>query len=444
VANDELDVAAAIVAALAPISGEPLRESARAFARRWPGLGEDPHVAPAAFRRAASWWGRSLPTALEAAPPPLASLDPEIELVASGAKPACLKESVPAGEVDDLLRAYRLMGLTAGVADFHAWDPSGLHREGAALALVAVAADAPTLARVLEAQRAHAKGGGAAPIEAMGALMGYPACCVRAFAAQESRRDNAENERLTFRRGPGEGLPPELHRLGRFALVGHHPCTPSCAPSSRLAEAILACVAALDAATAELLRARLATPVLLVDLSRRAEVEGRWVGDELVVDRFTPLDGAVFPVEGRDVARIVVSRTAVGLVLRGGARIEVEADRPLLSTPGAPLAPAALEAIGGPLVGSRAAPPLPELPASFRPGARVRGYRITAVRRVGEEVTIDLSGPEHRFLVQIRACDPARAWTIRRGPWAVDVEGATTLPDGAREALALLVRALPE
>jgi hypothetical protein len=433
------DAAATILHALGPAAPlSLLEESARAFVRRWPGLEDEPGVAPAAFRRAASWWGRSLEGALAAAPPPLAALDPEVELVASGAKPACLKESVPAAEVDDLLRAYRRMGLSAGVADRHAHGPSGLHREGAALALVAVAADEATLARVVAAQRAHAAGGGAAPIEEMGALMGYPACCVRAFAAQASRRDNVENERLTFRRGASERLPPEVHRLGRFALIGHHPCTPACAPSLGVAEAVLACLGAIDAGAAEQVRARLGVPVLLVDMSRRAEVLGSWEGDELCVARFTPLDGATFPVDADDVARLVVSRTGVGIYRRGGARVDVEADRPLLSTPGAPLAAAALLAIGGPL-----APPLPELPAAFRAGARARGYRITAVRRSQEEATLELSGPGHRFVVTLRGCDPARPWTLRRGAWAVDVADATTLPDAAREALAVLVRALP-
>jgi hypothetical protein len=247
---------------------------------------------------------------------------------------------------------------------------------------------------------------------------------------------------MTFRRAPAEPLPPELHRLGRFALVGHHPCTPACAPSLDGARAILARIAALDSRAVLELEDRLAKPVLLVDTNTRAEVEGQWVGREVAVERFTPLDGAAFPAGATSAVRILVSRTRIALDLGSGTRVELAADRPLLSSPGAALAPAALEAIGGPAPASGVTA-LPELPASFRRGTRVHAYRIGSVERSPAEATIELLGPAHRFVVRLRAWDPARPWTVRRGQWTIDVDDAPTLPDPARAALAILVRALP-
>jgi hypothetical protein len=277
--------------------------------------------------------------------------------------------------------------------------------------------------------------------------MGYPTCCVQAFLSQRTRGDNLDNERLTFRRAPDEPLHPLLHRVGGVRLLSHHPCSPSCAGSIRIGEQILEALAAVDAPATERARARMDRPVLFLDYQRRIELQGAWEGDRFRVDAALPLDEARhLGVDTAAIAAIELSTTAVRFSLRDGASMEIRVAHPLLTSPGAALARSAVAALG---TESVAEPPRNEgpapraLPATFRPGVRVHEYRILSIDARGSAREVVLASAQHRFTVRVRAHDPARAHTIRRGSWAIDLDAPESLPDAARVALGLLIRALP-
>lgn len=311
---------------------------------RWPDLAAAPALLEAARDQAASYWARSPTSARELVGPVASGFDPEIEF--TGNRRAGLKEAVSEAGALALVEAYRMMGLAAGIVGRHGMDPGGLHAKGEDLALVAVAADEVTLAEALANQRAHGPGSGARPIVAMGTLMGYPRCCVDAFAAQPSRRDNADNERRTFLRAPAEPLDVALHRIGAARVVSHHPCSPSCAASVELGRGVLDRVAEIDAGAGARLGARLGLPALLLDMRRRVELEGRFDGDVFVIERCAPLDGETVFEDGFAPRTLRLSATGVAWLDRAGARVWTDADRPLLTLPGATLSPAALAAIG--------------------------------------------------------------------------------------------------
>jgi hypothetical protein len=74
--------------------------------------------------------------------------------------------------------------------------------------------------------------------ETVGALFGYPPCCVRAFVA--ARQEQRGREDLTVATVPDVGpfprlLNPLLRHLYGFRLVFHFPCSPRCEPSLELA-----------------------------------------------------------------------------------------------------------------------------------------------------------------------------------------------------------------
>jgi hypothetical protein len=424
-----------------------LLELATRLVGRYPGLTAAPDAAWLPLREALRAWGglgAPGPLRLDAA---LLGVDPEIELIARGHKRACLKEAVPRPEAEGLCRAYRAMGLVAEIVELHGLaEGRDAHERGASFAIVAVASDQASLDEVLAAQRAHAGAQGSAATLAMGALMGYPPCCVQAFVGQRTRGDNLDNERLTFRRAPGEPLHPLLHRVGGVRLLSHHPCTPSCAGSARIGEQILEALAAIDAPAAAHARARMERPVLFLDYQRRLELQGAWEGERFRVDGAVVLDDAQHLwVDAAALTAIEVSPTAASLTLRDGTRREVRAAHPLLTSPGAPLSAAALAALGSleDEPGEREGSPPRALPAAFRPGVRVHDYRIVSIDARGAGREIVLASAEHRFVVRLRAHDPSRAFTIRRGGWAIDLDAPEGLPVPARIALGVLVRALP-
>ena len=100
--------------------------------------------------------------------------------------------------------------------------------------------------------------------------------------------------------------------------------------------------------------------------------------------------------------------------------------------------------IAGAEPGRGAATSARALPATIRPGVRVHEYRILSIDARGDAREIVLANAQHRFTVRVRAHDPARAPTIRRGGWAIDIDAPESLPTAARVALGILVRALPD
>ena len=426
-----------------------LLEVATRLVTRYPGLAAEPDVAWLPLRQALRAWGGAGPGGALRIDAALLGVDPEIELIVRGHKRACLKEAVRCAEAEGLCRAYRAMGLVADIVELHGFAQGrDAHERGADFAIVAVAADQAALDEVLAAQRAHSTAQGKAAVEAMGALMGYPTCCVQAFLSQRTRGDNLDNERLTFRRAPGEALHPLLHRVGGVRLLSHHPCSPSCAGSIRIGEHILEALAAVDAPATAWARERMDRPVLFLDYQRRIELQGAWEGDRFRVDAALPLDEARhLGVDAAAIAAIELSPAAARFALRDGASMEIRVAHPLLTSPGAALARSAVAALDRESVAEPArgeGGPAPRaLPATFRPGVRVHEYRILSIDARGSAREVVLASAQHRFMVRMRAHDPARAHTIRRGGWAIDLDAPESLPDAARVALGLLIRALP-
>ncbi|MEP7122570.1 MAG: hypothetical protein ABJE95_16730 [Byssovorax sp.] len=425
-----------------------LLEVAARLVTRYPGLAAEPEAAWLPLRQALRAWGGAGPGGALRIDAALLGVDPEIELIARGHKRACLKEAVLRAEADGLCRAYRAMGLVAEIVELHGFaEGRDAHERGADFAIVAVAKDQASLDEVLAAQRAHASAQGKAAVEAMGALMGYPPCCVQAFLAQRTRGDNLDNERLTFRRAPREPLHPLLHRVGGVRLLSHHPCSPSCAGSIRIGEQIVGALAAVDAPATARARERMDRPVLFLDYQRRVELQGAWDGDRFVVTEALALDEPRhLGVDAAQIAAIELATTGVGFTLRDGSRAEIRVAHPLLTRPGAALAVSAVAALGDEKIvetPQNQGPAPRALPATFRPGVRVHEYRILSIDARGSAREVVLASAQHRFTVKVRAHDPARAHTIRRGGWAIDLDAPESLPDAARVALGLLIRALP-
>ncbi len=422
-------------------------EIATRFVLRFADLATVPDVAALPLRQALRAWGGVGPNGFVGLDAALIGFDPEIELLSRGIKRACLKEAVPRDDAMGLCRAYRAMGLAADIVEFHGLEQGrDAHVRGGDFAIVAVAADAAALEEVLTAQRAHGAVKSRAAVEAMGALMGYPPCCVAAFIEQQTRGDNVDNERLTFRRAPSEALHPLLHRVGGVRLLSHHPCTPSCTGSIRIAETIASVLEAIDPPAAARALEKLARPVLFLDYQRRLELQGSWDGDRFRVDSALALDEPRhLGLDPSEIAAIEVSVHAVRFALRDGTHREISVANPLLTSPGAPIAQTALAAIGGAIgpsaIASHSAAP-PTLPDAFRPGVRVREYQIESIQTRGGAREVTLASAQHRFSVRVRAHDPARPCTVRRGAWAIDVDRPEELPESARFALRVLVGAL--
>ncbi len=441
-------------------------EAVRGYFKRWPGLAAVPDDASLPFELALKhWWPDASSDAARTI-----GFDAEIDGIACGARLAGLKENIPAARAAALVRAYGAMGFAVEVVQHHARSTANEeHHRGDDFAVIAIARDAETLADVVEAQRLVRPNSGdwgddSAKIARIGERLGYPPCCVRAFAEQAGRGDNPENERLVFRRAPGARLSPLIARLGELRLVSHFPCSPDCAASTAAASAVLARLAAVAPEPADAVRRSLEQSVLWLDAGRRLRLRGSFDREQFVVSEASAIRGsfgdagaARLPVD--QIARVSLGRDGACFVLRDGRAVDVAGRFPILAIPGASLAPPALAALGGPLpqpplarpVEPPPRPPATEpsevpplvLPPHVRVGTNVLTYRIVGIEHLGDEHRISLASATHRFDVSVRPDRPGRPWTLRRGRWALDVAAPETLPDPARAALGLLVRALP-
>lgn len=421
-------------------------ELATRFVLRFPSLAERPEAAPTLLARALASWGGSL-ARLGTVGPSFAYLDRELALLLAGHKHALLIEGTPSDEAAALVEAHEALGLSAAVLSTHELDAStGRHGVGRSRAIVAVARDAGTLAEVRRAQGSVERGDTSA-IAAMGALMGYPECCTRAFAELADRRDNLANERAPFMRAPRAPLGTLVSRVGAVRLSSHHLCAPDCAPSQALAGVALALVERESAAAAAWVRERVAAPVLFLDYERRWEVSGRFEGGSFALERDPmPLGGAP-PLEG--VTRLSLSRDAVTLTRGDGRHTKLEARAPWLAVPGRALDPTVLEAMLEP----RSAQEQPEaratdrapgpgaLPAALRQGVRARGHVLRRVVAQGDEHRLELTRGEETLALSVRTAP--RPGFVRVGRYFVKLEvEPTRLDDAARAALALVQAAL--
>lgn len=110
---------------------------------------------------------------------------------------------------------------------------------------------------------------------AMGALLGYPACCVQAFVAQLDRADNSYNRyAIAARTAWGPGLWPSSLDDTSLKLLPHFPCTYRCERSREQARTLLSALAMEDAPLQARLFAYLHGPVLYFDHDHQVRFHG--------------------------------------------------------------------------------------------------------------------------------------------------------------------------
>jgi hypothetical protein len=178
----------------------------------------------------------------------------------------------------------------------------------------------------------------------LGALLGYPACCVEAFACLERRWPNriplgvAANRSRRFQ--------PRLNSaaLDRFAWIAWFPCAFDCEASQEIADAAATALTERDAALVEEIDRVLGMPRVVIDDLHQAVLEGaRRDGARITFDRLTPLD-ALWPPRGdradldRDAARwrelseanAVVFEDGEAIFYRGRSRLTCSGEPPLV------------------------------------------------------------------------------------------------------------------
>jgi hypothetical protein len=132
----------------------------------------------------------------------------------------------------------------------------------------------------------------------IGELMGYPPCCVAAFAALGERGNNAALAYVTAARSRALGAP--FHSLLNSAVRHVIPCTPcsfGCSRAIALASRVLE---ALPEKVATSLRRALARPVLYFDEARAIVFEGARVFEDAIEfdeARFLPPSAPLDPEE---------------------------------------------------------------------------------------------------------------------------------------------------
>lgn len=221
-------------------------------------------------------------------PDPTDGFHPEFALLAAGLKSVVKLERVPRGGADARLSALRARGLAAvrHPERRYGWGGADDVGPGDAFTTLLVALD-ESLAReaadcdLLEASSAPSVDRLAAS-RRLGALLGYPPCCVAAYA------DAFADPRLRAAGDLGHLLPlnrtvrpldPRLNRVGAARpLLSHHPCRLDCAASAAIGQAVLDALAALDPDAAVRALADLSRPTLWWGSSAIA-LHGGWDGD---------------------------------------------------------------------------------------------------------------------------------------------------------------------
>lgn len=225
---------------------------------------------------------------------------PDVEELAfrAGIKPA-LRISCKASEVDDVVRR-----LEAGGA--HVRRGSRVI-EGEELALVYVARSGAEAEQLRSVERADDH------TLSLGALLGYPACCVAAYD-QRARAGTSENDWYRSARAGWVSRPmPRLNALlmveGR-SLLSFDPCRYDCPAAFELASRVADAVREVDSEWLEFAERQLALPIAVDRRGARAhvELEGR------IPDGRARIIGAWAPVsprgDSRDKDRALAERLA--------------------------------------------------------------------------------------------------------------------------------------
>ncbi len=218
-----------------------------------------------------------------------------------------------------LLKRERLTDTRASALAGSAWLRGAhvrLFRGGRAddVTLLASRDEATTL-RALELEDAERRSGGhrAEAIRWMGEALGYPACCVAAFAARVVHDDEAVLARL-LGGAPWSPLPwPSNPFVPGHSLVTHYPCRLDCPASEALAARLFAHLEARAPDRAARTRALLQAPLVLFDRFCLVALEGARVEDDVVSYRraWLPFEGSAEPVFSHTPrARLFLTRVA--------------------------------------------------------------------------------------------------------------------------------------
>lgn len=154
-------------------------------------------------------------------------------------------------------------------------------------------------ATALLAARLQTEGDPSASLRAIGELMGYPRCCVEAFAAQTSRSNNTRNRYATAARTGEDGAWPwELNNLHTL-LIPCYPCSYACGAARALAASALSAMDAAHPGARRAIGERLARPALYFDHERQIVLHGEASGDTarfqgVSVPEGSPRDFAAF------------------------------------------------------------------------------------------------------------------------------------------------------
>lgn len=284
---------------------------------------------------------RALPAPRRLPADPDARAVPRLELMAfeAGIKPA-LYLTLPRAEADALLPRFQRFSVARvdytldhdAVTDVrrrvNAPEGEGSHVD------LFIARDPAEAARAREIYLDPR--GPTARLAEMGAMLGYPSCCVEAFAALDDRSNNSAIRYAAHARTAGRRFAPELNNLFAHVLPWF-PCSYACETSVAAARAVLDLFAGTDPSGAAALRKRLGRTVFYVDHARAAAFsDARWEGDIL---RYRTAHGALGPAEGEGAAVAARFEAALGAALSlgdglrvGDGRVEVfSGDRVALS-----------------------------------------------------------------------------------------------------------------
>ena len=142
------------------------------------------------------------------------------------------------------------------------------------------------------AARLQAEGDPSAGLSELGALMGYPPCCVAAFAAQRDRSNNVANRYQTFSRTAAPGPWPWLLNNTQTMLLPCFPCTYDCRAAETYARAALSAMERVHPGVFAAFSAVLGRPVLYFDDHDAVTLAGHLHGEEVRYEAASVSPGA--------------------------------------------------------------------------------------------------------------------------------------------------------
>jgi len=386
------------------------------------------------FRYTLNSWGGPLESIIEGLGT-ASILDSEVDELLSGTKRASLKELVRTEDADSLKRAYQAGGLYCEKISFHSKDElTGDHRAGSDYCILAIAGTKSDLDDVVDSQqRMERREPGV--INTLGELMGYPQCCVTAFAEQENRRDNHLNETAMFLRAPDAALDALNNRFVAPNLLSHHLCSPNCPSSKDIAQRRLERIAEESSRAASWVLSRLSSAILFIDYERRWLLEGEYCESSYVVHSLESVGGR----RGNNTIREGLQRVSIEsgrVILEYSEREEwFEGDAFLIIEPGN-----ALHEMMHSFTGARKR--LPALPGALRKGRGIRGYKITDIRNQKRRYVLTLTGYGEKIDLLIAKRDDAASKSIICGEWVLNIEADCAFSKKALKAIETIAMVL--